>query len=219
MGQEVDLLIDYPKVKRDIHDRSARKTEADRAVARQFGREFFDGARNVGYGGHHYHPRFWQGVIPTFQKHFGLHAKSAVLDVGCAKGFMLYDLMQTIPGIAIRGIDISSYAIENAHEKVKPFVSVADARRLPFEKDSFDVVFAINTIHNFEGEELKQSLREIERVSRGKSFVVIDAYRTDEERALLHAWNLTAKSILHVEEWKALFNEVGYTGDYYWFVP
>jgi len=219
MGQEIDLLVNYPRTQRNVKERGATKTEEDRALARQFGKEFFDGDRKNGYGGFRYFPRFWQPVIPTLQSHFGLGRGSSVLDVGCAKGFMLYDMAQLIPGIQVEGLDISSYAIENAMESMRPFVRVGDARKLPYPDQSFDVVISINTIHNLEQPELKQALREIERVSRGKSFITVDAYRNEEEREAMYAWNLTAKTILHVDEWKKLFREVGYTGDYYWFVP
>jgi len=219
MGIEVDLLANYPKTKRDPEARGAEKTEEDRAIARQFGEEFFDGERRHGYGGFHYHPRFWEPVIPTFKEHFGLTAASSVLDVGCAKGFMLFDMQRLVPGISVRGVDISGYAIENAIEAVRPFVSVADARDLPFADDSFDVVISINTIHNLERDDCAQALREIERVSRGKSFVTVDAYHDDEEKALMEAWNLTAKTMMQVKEWELFFGETGYTGDYYWFIP
>jgi SAM-dependent methyltransferase len=219
MGQEIDLLINYPKTKRDIKERGAQKTEEDRAIARKFGREFFDGDRKHGYGGFSYNPRFWQPVVPTFQKHFGLSSESSLLDVGCAKGFMLHDLAELIPGITVRGVDISSYAIENAIDDMKACVQVGDARKLPFNDDSFDVVISINTVHNLDRDECAQALQEVERVSHGKSFVTVDAYRNDEEKEAMMNWNLTARTIMHVNEWKAFFDEVGYTGDYFWFVP
>ena len=219
MGIEIDLMKNYPRTKRDPKARAAEKTEADRQIARQFGKEFFDGERRTGYGGFHYNPRFWQPVIPDFVSHFKLSASSSILDVGCAKGFMLYDFTQALPGIQVHGIDISSYAIENAVEPMRPFVKVGDARKLPFPDKSIDVVISITTVHNFEGAELAQALREIERVQRKGSFITVDAYRNDEEKEAMYAWNLTAKTILHVDEWKRLFKEVGYTGDYHWFMP
>ncbi|KIM05710.1 MAG: methyltransferase type 11 [Sulfurovum sp. AS07-7] len=219
MGIEIDLLVNYPKTKRDLKARAESKTEEDRAIARKFGQDFFDGDRKHGYGGFSYMSRFWQPVIPTFQEYFGLDEKSRVLDVGCAKGFMLYDMTQLIPGITVRGIDVSEYAIQNAKDEVKEFLSIADARSLPFEDNSFDVVISINTIHNLEKEECAKALQEIERVSRGKSFITVDAYRNDEEKEAMFAWNLTAKTIMSVDEWKKFFDEVGYSGDYYWFIP
>jgi len=219
MGQKIDLLVNYPKTKRNVKERGASKTEEDRALARKFGKEFFDGDRKHGYGGYSYHPRFWQPVIPTFQEHFGLTAQSSVLDVGCGKGFMLYDMAELIPGITVKGVDISEYAIENVMEDMKPHVQVANAKSLPFEDNSFDVVICINTVHNLERDECGVALKEIERVSRGKSFVTVDAYRNEEEKELMFAWNLTAKTIMHEDEWVAFFAEVGYTGDYYWFIP
>jgi SAM-dependent methyltransferase len=219
MSREVDLLVNYPKTKRDVKERGAMKTAEDRAIARKFGQEFFDGDRRHGYGGYRYNPRFWQPVVPTFQEHFELTSRSSVLDVGCGKGFMLHDMAELIPGITVRGIDVSEYAIENVIEDMKSCVQVADARELPFEDSSFDVVISINTVHNLERDECAQAIREIQRVSRGQGFVTVDAYRNEEERRAMWDWNLTAKTIMHVDEWKAFFREAGYTGDYYWFVP
>lgn len=216
---EINLMANYPRSKRNVEERGKTKTPEDRAIARQFGKEFFDGSRDQGYGGFHYHPRFWEPVIPDFQKRYQLTANSSVLDVGCAKGFMLHDMARLIPNITVKGIDISQYAIDNVMESVKKHCSVACATQLPFPDKSFDCVISITTLHNFEMPELIQALQEIERVKRQYSFITIDAYRNDEEKERMEAWNLTAKTMLHVDEWKKLFKEVGYTGDYYWFIP
>jgi len=219
MGTEVDLLANYPRAKRNLDARSQEKTAEDRYVARQFGREFFDGDRRVGYGGFTYDPRFWQPVVPTFQKRYGLTGESSLLDVGCAKGFMLKDFAEAIPGMTVAGIDVSDYAIANAVEGMEHFVQVADARDLPFEDDSFDLVVSVNTIHNLERVEVVDSLREIQRVSRRGSFVVVDAYRDATEKDRIDAWNLTALTVLSTDDWVDLFREAGYTGDYFWFIP
>ena len=219
MGIEIDLLVNYPKTKRNVEDRAQQKSEQDRAVARRFDKSFFDGDRRHGYGGFNYHPRFWQPVIPTMQSHFGLTAASSVLDVGCGKGFMMHDMAELIPGITVKGLDVSRYAIENSIEDMRPHVQVADAKELPFADKSFDVVIAINTIHNLEREECAEALREIERVKRRGAFVTVDAYRNEEEKRRMYAWNLTARTIMSVDEWKEFFREAGYTGDYYWFIP
>jgi len=219
MGTEIDLMINYPKPKRNVDERGATKTEEDRLLARKFGKDFFDGDRKNGYGGFSYFSRFWQPVIPTFQKHWNLDSDSSVLDVGCAKGFMMHDFAELIPGITVKGIDISEYAIENAIEDMKPHVQVGNALSLPFEDKSFDVIISVTTLHNLEREECAIALQEIERVSRKGAFITVDAYRNEEEKERMYNWNLTAKTIMSVEEWKVFFKQVGYTGDYYWFIP
>lgn len=219
MGIEIDLLAKYPRTKRDTAGRGAAKTEEIRAVARQFGREFFDGERLYGYGGFSYQPRFWEPVVPVFQEFYGLKSGSTLLDVGCAKGFMLYDFHRLIPGIEVRGVDISEYAVANSLPAVKEFLQVADARKLPFADNSFDLVISINTIHNLESDECVTALKEIERVSRGKSFLTVDAYRNDEEKGRMLNWNLTARTVMHVDKWRSFFEAAGYSGDYYWFIP
>ncbi|WJG10588.1 class I SAM-dependent methyltransferase [Aliiglaciecola sp. LCG003] len=216
---EIDLLRNYPKTNRNTQARSEEKTDVVREIARRFGQQFFDGERQYGYGGFKYFPRFWQPVVPDIQHQYGLTEHSAVLDVGCAKGFFLYDLQQLIPGITAKGIDISEYAIANAKDEIKNDVVCGCATQLPYADKSFDFVMSVNTVHNLDRQECGQALQEIMRVSKGNAFITVDAYRNAEEEARMYEWNLTAKTIMHVDEWKAFFDEVGYTGDYYWFIP
>ena len=213
------MLANYPKTKRNLDERAAGKTEEDRKIGRQFGRDYFDGDRKHGYCGSSYQSRFWQPVIPDFIKQYGLTSESRILDVGCGKGFMLYDFLEALPGVTVQGIDISEYAIEHAMEDVKPYLQVANAKKLPFEDNSFDLVISVNTVHNLAIDECKEALREITRVSKKDSFVTMDAYRNQEEKERMDKWNLTALTYMSVDEWKSLFQEIGYTGDYYWFIP
>jgi SAM-dependent methyltransferase len=215
---EVNLLDRYPRSERPIEERARTVTAEHRRIARQFGEQYFDGDRLHGYGGYRYHPRFWRETVVRFRDYYGLAPDAAVLDVGCAKGFMLHEFRQLMPRLRIAGIDISPYAVEHAIETVRPCLRVGNAKQLPFEDDSFDLVISINTVHNLPLEECKQALREIERVSRAHSFVTVDAWRNEQERRRMLMWNLTALTYMHVDDWKALFDEVGYTGDYYWFI-
>ena len=219
MGQEIDLLAKYPKVTRNLTARLEAKTEEARAIGRQFAYDYFDGDRKHGYGGFTYQERFWKPVVPDLISHFKLSNESRVLDVGCAKGFFLHDLQLALPGVEVRGIDISEYAIENSIESVRSNVAVGDARDLKFGDDSFDFVISINTLHNLNREDCAKALTEIQRVSGGKSFITVDAYRNELERERMEAWNLTALTMMSVSEWKEFFKEVGYDGDYYWFIP
>ena len=219
MGQEIDLLVKYPKVTRNLTARLEAKTEEARAIGRQFAYDYFDGDRKHGYGGFTYQERFWKPVVPDLISHFKLSNKSRVLDVGCAKGFFLHDLQLALPGVEVRGIDISEYAIENSIESVRSNVAVGDARDLKFGDDSFDFAISINTLHNLNREDCAKALTEIQRVSGGKSFITVDAYRNELERERMEAWNLTALTMMSVSEWKEFFKEVGYDGDYYWFIP
>lgn len=215
---EINLMDLYPRSRRPIEERSKLITPEHRRIAREFGAEFFDGERLYGYGGYRYDPRFWQATVRRFRDYYRLADDAAILDVGCGKGFMLHDFLELMPGARVAGIDISSYAIENAIETVKPFLRIGDAQSLPYPDRSFDLVISINTVHNLPVEECKTALREIQRVSRAHAFVVVDAWRTEAERERLLKWNLTALTYFHVDDWKHLFDEVGYTGDYHWFV-
>lgn len=216
---EVNLLKSYPVIKRNITQRAINKTETIRAIARKFGQEYFDGERKYGYGGYYYHPRFWQETVKDIQNYYHITSKSSILDVGCGKGFMMHDFTTLLPGIQITGIDISKYAVNNALEDMKSRIKVGDAKKLPFQDKSFDLVISINTIHNLPLRECKQAIREIQRVRKRHAFITVDAYRNSEEKKRLEAWNLTALTYMSVAQWIKLFDEVGYTGDYWWFIP
>lgn len=212
---ELNLLDSLPQTKRQ--PRQGVATQEDRDLASRFGQEYFDGPRTQGYGGYIYDGR-WKPVARRFKEHYGLGESASILDIGCAKGFLLHDLKELLPRATVAGLDISEYAIHNAMESVRSFLRIGNAKELPWPDRSFDLVLAINTIHNLELPECRQALREIQRVSRKQAYVVVDAYRTEEQRQRLLDWILTAKTFMRVDEWERVFREVGYTGDYYWFI-
>jgi len=216
MGQEIDLLKRYPRAKRNPSARAAQKTQEDIQIARKFGREFFDGERRHGYGGFHYQPGRWDGVIKDIIDYYApFHS---LLDVGCAKGFMLHDFLSFLPELDICGIDISPYAIDNAKEEIRPFVRVGNAISLPFEDEHFDLAVSINTLHNLPIDQVVLALQELQRVAID-CYVTLDAYQDEYDKQRMLDWNLTAQTILHVDEWKQLFDRAGYRGDYGWFMP
>lgn len=198
-------------------DYIGRVTEADKAecakIAKQFGYDFFDGERKYGYGGYQYDGR-WKKVAEEMAKHYGLKAGQKVLDVGCGKAHLLYELMRTVPGIEIVGLDVSEYAITHTMKEVQPFLMLGKAQALPFEDNSFDLVISLNTLHNLKIYELKKAVKEVERVSRGNSYIVVESFRNDREEVNMLYWQLTCASYYAVDEWEWLYREWGYTGDY-----
>jgi len=215
---EVNLMREYPRSRRPIDERATLITEEDRRIARQFGKDFFDGDRLYGYGGYTYHPRFWQRTVRHLRDYYQLAEDARVLDVGCGKGFMLHDFKALMPRLTVAGLDISPYAVAQTIEDIRPSVGVGNAKALPYRDQSCDLVVSINTVHNLPLKECEQALREIQRVSRRHAFIVVDAWRTEDEHRRMLAWNLTALTAMHVEDWKRLFARVGYTGDYDWFI-
>ena len=178
---------------------------------------YFDGPREYGYGGYRYDGR-WRSVAEDMACHYGLKPGMRVLDVGCGKGFLLYEFTQVVPGIEVAGVDISRYGIEHAKEEVRPFLRVAGADRLPYPDKSFDFVVSLNTLHNLYVNELFTAVREIERVGRRAKHIVIEAYRDEREKVNLMYWQLTCRAFHTPQEWEWIFHQAGYTGDYSYIV-
>ena len=217
MKREVNLLEFYPQSKRPIDDRGNLITEQDRAIARKFDVEYFDGDRLTGYGGYNYNPRFWTDTVAHIKDFYHLDDNSKILDIGCAKGYMMHDLSLLIPGAEIKGVDVSNYAKENSIESMQDNIVVANANNLPFPDDYFDLVIAINTLHNLPLIDCKQAFSEINRVTKNNSFVMNDAWRDAKGKQSMLNWNLTALTYMSCDDWEELFKEVDYKGDYYWF--
>lgn len=209
----VNLMQYYPVPQNRLLQRQ-QPTDEEKSIAKKFGKDFFDGDRRHGYGGFSYNPKFWTDTVSQFISFFDLNSQSSILDVGCAKGFMLVDLMKALPEAKVAGIDISEYAISHAHTLIKSHLKVADCRSLPYEDSSFDLVISINTIHNLDVDGCIKSIREIERVKRKDSYIVVDGWSTLSEKEDLEAWVLTAQTVLSHSEWEEVFQEAGYTGKY-----
>ena len=212
--REINLLESVPKVARDIAARMVNKDE-NRRIALEFGEAYFDGPREQGYGGYRYDGR-WVAVAKRLIDIYSLKPGDRVLDVGCAKGFLVKDLREALPGLDVRGIDISDYALANAEPEARPHLSKASCDKLPFANDSFDLVLAINTVHNLDEAGCRRALSEIVRVSKGHAFVQVDAYRNEDEHEIFEAWVLTAQTYKTPKGWSTMFTETGYDGDYYW---
>jgi ubiquinone/menaquinone biosynthesis C-methylase UbiE len=214
---EVDLLRALPKVKRNIQKRKDAKSPAAVALAKQFGEIYFDGPREYGYGGYRYDRR-WIPVARDIVAYFNLKPGMRVLDVGCAKGFLVKDLMKVCPGLEVFGLDISRYALLHCEPEVVGRLHLGTAEQLPFQDHSFDCVLSLNTVHNFPRPRAIKVMQEIERVSGGRAFVQVDSYHTPEQKEIFESWVLTAEFYDYPQGWKQLFAEAAYSGDYYWTV-
>lgn len=211
----IDFLSSlHKKTHRDYLERVTSYPKAEAAKRAKFwDYDYWDGDRRVGYGGYHYDGR-WRAVAEAMVAQYGLKAGQRVLDVGCGKGFLLYELTQCVPGLEVVGIDISAYAIDHAKPEVKSFLQVGSAIELPWPPETFDLVFSINTLHNLYCYDLERALREMERVSKGNKYICVESYRNEEEKVNLLYWQLTCEMFCTPEEWAWWFKQASYTGDH-----
>lgn len=204
----------HTRTQRNYLERVSRGDKAEcAAVAKKFGRDYWDGDRKYGYGGFHYDGR-WETMARELIAHYDLRDGQRVLDIGCGKGFLLFELQKLLPGLEVRGLDISEYALANAKEEVRPFLDLGLAQRLPYPDNHFDLVISLTTLHNLYLFDLLKALREIERVKKGGSYIVVESYRNEAEKANMLHWQLTCECFFTPEEWQFIFTEAGYSGDY-----
>ena len=208
------LSVIHKSTKRDYVARVVEFPKAEAAtLAKQWGVDYWDGDRKTGYGGYAYDGR-WRKVADAMIEHYGIKPGDRILDVGCGKGFLLFDLMQSCPGIEIVGIDVSRYAIEHSKEEIRPFLRECSAVSLPFEDGSFDLVISLNTLHNLYCYDLYSALQEIERVGRKHKYICVESWRTEEEKVNLLYWQFTCEMFCTPREWEWWFEHAGYTGDH-----
>ena len=213
----VDFLsVIHKSTKRDylarVNDPEFPKAKAAE-MAKKWDFDYWDGDRRINYGGYSYDGR-WAKVARAMAVHYGIKAGDRILDVGCGKGFLLYDFTQVVPGVEVYGIDVSGYAIDRAKEEVRDRVQVGTAASLPYQDGEFDLVYSINTLHNLHCYDLDPALREMQRVGRRDRYICVESYRTEEEKANLLYWQVTCEAFNTPEEWEWWFKATGYTGDH-----
>jgi len=183
-------------------------------IARQYGQDFWDGDRKYGYGGYRYIENRWTPVAKSLIETYNLVADSRLLDIGCGKGFLLHDLLLLEPRLQVVGSDISSYAIENSTELVRPYLINFDARdRFSWSENEFDLAISINVFHNFEVHEIEACLKQFQRIAKSH-YLVVESYRDEQELFNLQCWAKTCETFFKPNEWIWLFERAGYQGDY-----
>ena len=204
----------HQSTKRDYLGRmNDSKVEAMKK-AKQYGFDYWDGDRRFGYGGYKYMQGRWAKVAQQLIDLYGLRAGSKILDVGCGKGFLLYEIQLLEPGIEIHGFDISQYGLENTHPDLKAKLFIHRAQEeFPFQDDYFDLVISLGTLHNLHIFELEVAVSEIERVGK-QGYIMVESFRNELEMFNLGCWALTAESLMDVDEWKWVYDRFGFTGDY-----
>jgi SAM-dependent methyltransferase len=195
-----------------VNDKEFPKAKAA-ALAKQWAYDYWDGDRRINYGGYRYIEGRWEKVARAIVEHYGIKPGQRILDIGCGKGFQLYELLRVVPGIEVYGIDISGYAIANCKEEIRERLQVGNATALPFEDNFFDLAISITTLHNLHNYDLDKALREMQRVARNK-YLCVESYRNEEEKANLLYWQVTCEAFCTPEEWDWWFRLTGYTGDY-----
>ena len=212
--QEINFLTKYQKATK--RDYVARVVENDKAhcasVAKQWGRDYWDGERQYGYGGYHYDGR-WRPIAEDIARHYALAPGDRVLDIGCGKAFLLHELSQVVPELQVAGIDISAYGIENAKEEMRPHLQQGNATLLPFADQSFDLVLSLNCFHNLEIFDLEKAVKEMQRVGRRDKWLCVESFRNEQEKANMLYWQLTCMSFYSPQAWKWLYRQWGYDGD------
>ena len=183
-------------------------------LAKKFDFDYWDGDRRICYGGYKYIEGRWEKVAKKMSDFYKLKGNSKILDIGCGKGYLLYDFLKILPNATVRGIDISKYAIENSKDELKENLTVGNAINLPYEDNYFDLVISINTLHCLEAPNLFKSLKEIERVGKQHKYICVESYRNEIEKANLLYWQVSCEAFNTPSEWLWWFDLAGFTGDY-----
>lgn len=204
----------HTATKRNYLDRMVNEKVKCINEAKKYDINYWDGDRKYGYGGYKYIPDRWKPVAENLIEDYKLNNKSKILDVGCGKGFLLYEIKKILPKIEICGFDISSYAIKNSKSEISKYLYIGKAEDVyNYDDDYFDLVISLGTLHNLKLKNLKKSLSEIDRVGKSK-YIMVESYRTNLELFNLQCWALTCETFLSKDEWIWILKEFNYSGDY-----
>ena len=200
--------------KRDCFSRMIKEKVHCMEIAKKYDKEYWDGDRNSGYGGYKYIPGRWKPLAELLIKNYNLGPDSRVLDIGCGKGFLLYEMLLLEPKLMIFGCDVSKYAIRNSKEEIKSSLFVHNVKdKFNYKDKEFDLVISLGVFHNLQIFELKNAITEMERIGK-QGYLLVEAYRSNQELFNLQCWGLTAVSLFSKEEWIWIYDHFGYKKDY-----
>ena len=212
--REYNLLSDYSKTKVTRLVGKGIRTIEHRIVASERKKNFFDGDRNCGYGGLKYDGR-WNVVAKKIIKKFNLKNKSKVLQIASEKGFLLHEIKKVNPKINILGVETSKYAINKTIKPVKKFIKKVDSfSNIDLINGKFNCVIALGAVYIHTLSDAIQLLKNIQRLSNGKSFITLASYETEKDYWLFKDWTVLGTLIYKKEEWKKIMKYAGYTGFY-----
>ena len=182
--------------------------------AKEYESDYWDGHRRYGYGGYKYLTGWWKPVAEALIEKYNLTSASSVLDVGCGKAFLLYELKLLLPELRVEGFDISQHGLASAKEEIRDSLFSHRAQEpYPYDDNAFDLVISLGCFHNLRIFELETALAEVERVGR-QGYVMLESYRNELEQFNLQCWALTCESFFDSKEWCWIYEHFGYTGDY-----
>tara|TARA_Y100000589_G_scaffold330748_1_gene381407 strand:+ start:3534 stop:4205 length:672 start_codon:yes stop_codon:yes gene_type:complete len=215
---EIDFMSGLHKsTKRDylarVNDKDFPKEKAA-VLAKKFDFDYWDGDRRICYGGYNYIPGRWEKIAKNMNSQYNLPANAKILDIGCGKGYLLYDFLKVLPNAEVYGIDISSYALKNGKEEIKDRMHLGNATKLPWPDDFFDLVISINTLHCLDCYDLEKALIEMERVGQKYKYLCVESYRNEREKANLLYWQVSCEAFHNPKGWDWWFRRTGYSGDY-----
>lgn len=215
---EIDFMkVLHKSTKRDyigrVNDPDFPKAKAA-ALAKKFDYDYWDGDRRICYGGYKYIEGRWEKIAKAIAEHYQLIKNPKILDIGCGKGFLLYDFLKVIPNAEVYGIDISTYAIANSKPEIQKCLQVGNATALPWPDNYFDLVVSITTLHNLHTYDLESALSEMERVGKQNKYLCVESYRNEKEKENLLYWQVTCEAFNTPKEWEWWFKKTNYTGDY-----
>ena len=215
MGKLVDYVTQiHQSTSRNYIDRMIDDKVHCMKKAKEYEADYWDGDRRFGYGGYKYLAGRWKPVAQALIKNYNLSNESSVLDIGCGKGYLLYEMKLLLPNLRICGFDISNHGIATAKQEVKEQLFIHRAQdSFPFNKNEFDLAISLGCLHNLRIFELETALKEMERVALN-GYLMLESYRNEQEQFNLQCWALTCESFFDTKEWVWLYENFGYKGDY-----
>ena len=214
MGELMDFVTPlHKRTRRNYVERMVDEKVHCMLKAKQYESDYWDGDRRYGYGGYSYDGR-WKAVAERLIEHYGLGSDASILDVGCGKAHLLYELKQLLPESSLVGIDISKHGLSDAPEAIRDSLIRYKAQDpLPWGDCHFDLVISLGCFHNLRLFELQVAIREVDRVGKQK-YIMVESYRNEQELFNLQCWALTAEAFFDTAEWIWLYNHFEYRGDY-----
>ena len=176
-----------------------------------FGYDYFDNPKSGrGYRGYVYTGRYYETAKKIID-HYKLKPNSKILEIGCAKGYLLYEFFKLKMDVV--GYDISRYAVDNCIEELKEMIFLGRVNDINENDNIYDLAIAKEVLSHMAIDDILFTINKLQNISKN-IYLVLQTVSEKKKANDMQSWDCTYKTMMIKKDWEKVLSSCGFHGDY-----
>ena len=176
-----------------------------------FGYDYFDNPKSGrGYGGYVYDGRYYETAKKIID-HYKLNPNSKILEIGCAKGYLLYEFFRL--KMDVIGYDISRYAVDNCKEELKEMIFLGGVCDINESDRIYDLAIAKEVLSHMAIDDILFTINKLQNISKN-IYLLLQTVSEKKKASDMQSWDSTYKTMMTKKNWEKVLSSCSFHGDY-----